>query len=572
MKNKIKLLSIFLICFFIKNAHAQLTLENIFDNEAVFRVNLEYDGEKYVTYLPDSQKIKLYHVNHVLWKEFNFNIPQNAEYEIYNVSQALVNNDSLIEVTFAYRFNTSSPFMAQIKSENGAVLFTLDEIMSSSAYHQNPLEKLSFQKIGNETKLIANVWTSPNEGYHVYSLPQLQLEHIYKGLGIVNLETGGTKYAEITYDIISRDYTLNLFNPDHSLYKSTLINIEDNVPSNNYNVWHALHLIDLSESKVNANPEIEICLSLDYSDTQAVPCDNLVMIFDENGNLLNPAIHVGLSGSGAVIKNNNDYNLLCYTSNFNGFPGSANPITVNRLSFPNFQNIQTYSHVVSPIVLEGVGTKFYDLNYQTGVFNFYNIDYSLYKTINLPLPALAVNPHVEIFKIGTTYFDDDTLIEILYSFRSIDNGNLHTTGNIFKEGSGNILEIEDCLYLRIDSTEGLQHKIIADISTPVANSYFGTNTYKWPGGVNRLLGISNAGAIITENNELEIFPNPVQNKLSFKYNAPSDNIPVEIIDLQGNILKAENLTFNQKSIDVSNLSPGIYFVRVKQKVGKFIKL
>jgi hypothetical protein len=61
-------------------------LENIFNNEAVFRVNLEYDGEKYVTYLPDSQKIKIYNINHVLWKEFNFDIPQNSEFEIHNVS------------------------------------------------------------------------------------------------------------------------------------------------------------------------------------------------------------------------------------------------------------------------------------------------------------------------------------------------------------------------------------------------------------------------------------------------------------------------------------------------------
>lgn len=569
MNIKIKLLCAFLICFRFQESKAQLTLENIFGWEAVFRVNLEYDGEKYVTYLPDSHKIKLYNIDHVLWKEFNFYLPQNAEYDIYNVSQALVNNDSLIEVTFGYRFNTYTPFLAQIVSENGDVLFTIDEIMSGYSYHQNPLELLSFQKLGNETKLIANVYSSANPGFYVYSLPQLQLEHIYKGLGLVKLESAGTKYVEVTYDIITRDYTLNLYNLNHTLYKSTLINIEDNVPSNNQNVWHALHIIDISESKVNQNAEIEICLSLDYSDTQGVLVNNLVIIYDEFGNVLNQAIEVGSSGTAAIIKKSNEFNLLCFTSNSIGYPGAPNSVTVNRLSLPSFQNLQTYTHTVSPIVLEGLGTKFYEVNFQTGLLNFYNIDYSTFKTIQLPLTPNTVNPNFEIFKIGTTYFDDDTLIEILYNFRSIDNGIYSNVGHIYKEGTGIILDIEGCSYITIDSTLGLQHKIIASISSPVANSYFGTNVYHWPGGVNRLLGMQTISNTINENNRLLIYPNPVKEKLFFGNNSLKEHAKVEIFNALGNKIKEE--TSNQKFIELENLMPGFYLIKINNKVGKFIK-
>jgi hypothetical protein len=572
MKNAIRILSMLLYCSVFTSAQAQLVLENVFNNEAVFRVNLEFDGEKYVTYLPDSQKIKIYNINHALWKEFNFVIPQNSEFEIHNVSQALLNSDSLIEVAYSYRFNTFSPFTAEIKSEMGSVLFTIDEIMSGYSYHQNQLERLSFVKVGNEMKMIANVYSSPDEGFHVYSLPQLQLEHIYKGLGLVQLEIGGTKYAEVTYDAITRDYTFNLYNTNHTLYKSSLINIEDNVPVNYQNVWHALHIIDISENKINTNPSIEISLSLDYSDTEIVPCNNLLMIYDENGILLNTPIHSGSSGTGSIIKNGNNYNLLCYTSNFIGFPGAPNPITVDRLELPSFQNLQSYSHTVSPIGLEGLGTKFYDFNYQTGVVNFYNIDYSVFKTFNLPLLANTTNPHIEIFKIGTTYFDDDSLIEILYNFRYLDNGNLSTIGYIYKEGIGNILDIPNCLYIRIDSTQSLQHKIIAAISSVGVNSYYGTNIYSWPGGVNRILGVkNNNGLKLANNSNFELMPNPVVEILNIKFKSIAHASKIEIIDILGNVLYTKKVIHIHEAVNVSWLAAGTYFVRTDDEIKKFIK-
>jgi hypothetical protein len=296
------------------------------------------------------------------------------------------------------------------------------------------------------------------------------------------------------------------------------------------------------------------------------------MVYDENGILLNPPIHVGSSGTGKIIKNDSTYNLLCYTSNFIGYPGAPNPITVNRLALPSFQNIQTYLHVVSPIALEGLGTKFYDLNYQTGVFNFYNIDYSIFKTINLPLPANALNPHVEIFKIGTTYFDDDTLIEILYNFKFMDNGNLYTIGHIYKESNGNILDIPNCLYIEIDSIQGLQHKIIAAIGSHIANSYFGTNTYKWPGGVNRLLGIKSYKNDFKNKITFELIPNPTFESLNIKFKLIEANSKIEIIDLQGKVLFTQSVINMNETINLSWLSKGTYFVRVDDELRKFVKL
>ncbi|MFT4597926.1 MAG: hypothetical protein ACI9WM_000156, partial [Arenicella sp.] len=62
-----------------------------------------------------------------------------------------------------------------------------------------------------------------------------------------------------------------------------------------------------------------------------------------------------------------------------------------------------------------------------------------------------------------------------------------------------------------------------------------------------------------------VFPNPVQNqlniKLDYKYNH------YEIVDLNGKLVQSGPI---QSQIDVSILSPGLYYLRVQKKdaVGK----
>ena len=70
----------------------------------------------------------------------------------------------------------------------------------------------------------------------------------------------------------------------------------------------------------------------------------------------------------------------------------------------------------------------------------------------------------------------------------------------------------------------------------------------------------------------DVFPNPVNNILSITFGNKS---LIEIINSQGQIIRTVNLAENQTSIDVSNLSSGIYFIKAKTENGievrKFIK-
>ena len=93
------------------------------------------------------------------------------------------------------------------------------------------------------------------------------------------------------------------------------------------------------------------------------------------------------------------------------------------------------------------------------------------------------------------------------------------------------------------------------------------NTYDTHSALERV--IIDLGASINLNDDfskgLRIFPNPAKENLYF-----SDETTFEIIDIQGRVLlKSENPV---KSISISNLNPGIYFVRLGSKVKKFVKV
>ncbi|MCX6148198.1 MAG: T9SS type A sorting domain-containing protein [Candidatus Kapabacteria bacterium] len=66
----------------------------------------------------------------------------------------------------------------------------------------------------------------------------------------------------------------------------------------------------------------------------------------------------------------------------------------------------------------------------------------------------------------------------------------------------------------------------------------------------------------------EMSPNPVQDKLIIKYKGYEDNEPITIMNIVGATLI--ETTINE-SMDVSNLSSGLYFLKIRNQVFKFVK-
>lgn len=82
---------------------------------------------------------------------------------------------------------------------------------------------------------------------------------------------------------------------------------------------------------------------------------------------------------------------------------------------------------------------------------------------------------------------------------------------------------------------------------------------------------------ITENKQLNIFPNPANNFVSIGVNSNNSNLNADLIisDINGKQLQKQNLSNNSQIINIEDLPSGIYIVKVYNEkevfVGKFVK-
>lgn len=78
-------------------------------------------------------------------------------------------------------------------------------------------------------------------------------------------------------------------------------------------------------------------------------------------------------------------------------------------------------------------------------------------------------------------------------------------------------------------------------------------------------------------NNFAIFPNPAKENIVLSSSTHSGNLIIQIINIQGKVLSNKNVAFdNDDSINVSNLSKGIYFLNIEDESGnksikKFVK-
>ena len=82
--------------------------------------------------------------------------------------------------------------------------------------------------------------------------------------------------------------------------------------------------------------------------------------------------------------------------------------------------------------------------------------------------------------------------------------------------------------------------------------------------------INNGGALGIDNesifsNQIMVFPNPVNNQLNFTFNDTilADIISIQILDINGRVIKNIKTIHPQLSVDLNNLNAGIYLVKVK---------
>jgi hypothetical protein len=92
---------------------------------------------------------------------------------------------------------------------------------------------------------------------------------------------------------------------------------------------------------------------------------------------------------------------------------------------------------------------------------------------------------------------------------------------------------------------------------------------------NLSVSIQWTGIESNRNENLSVYPNPVNSVLSVQ-SSKADIIEIQIVDLSGSVMECTIVNANQNTIDVSALSRGIYFVKIRTTNGntvvRFVKL
>jgi surface protein len=97
------------------------------------------------------------------------------------------------------------------------------------------------------------------------------------------------------------------------------------------------------------------------------------------------------------------------------------------------------------------------------------------------------------------------------------------------------------------------------------------NTYKWV-ITDAGLDCSSLGTDAFDKCSVSLYPNPTSNILNIKTNANLTSQPYNIIDTLGKVILKGNLNEGDNSINVEQLSKGIYYIKVSDNsASKFIK-
>lgn len=199
--NKIKLL--FTTLVLATSVNSQISLENSYNlnsNSGYLTLNnFAVSGYKYLSYDPSLQQIKLYNLNHSLWKTIN--IPSIPNFTIQTISsiyvtENLFNTDSQVEYAAQYINTTVTPIQWYLKiyDENGNTVADIPNRLISQVV---PASSNTFKLIVSDGNFIREVYSLPGTSSNV-GLPN----------GGVTGQVG-VSYPNPTSQIITLPYDLN---------------------------------------------------------------------------------------------------------------------------------------------------------------------------------------------------------------------------------------------------------------------------------------------------------------------------------------------------------------------------
>ena len=220
------------------------------------------------------------------------------------------------------------------------------------------------------------------------------------------------------------------------------------------------------------------------------------------------------------------------------------------------------------------GYKYWVLDVPGFKINIYNTNLSLYKVINIPVPANTATNSYQVHYLSDMLFDTDNKIEY---FVRVGINNPHIPKVYIFNETGSTLFYSDSTFISSSWNDIFQNSytLFYDGSKAVlklAKGISGLSTsnrtlfYALPGTI-PCIECSSTGTTVgrpeyqNSNPEPTFYPNPVTDQLKLKYTLPKDfkTAEIKIQDLQGKQLDSFKVTSDFEFIYLpSNYNNGLY--------------
>lgn len=239
-------------------------------------------------------------------------------------------------------------------------------------------------------------------------------------------------------------------------------------------------------------------------------------------------------------------------------------MVISHTSFSQIVLKQSYTYSATITKINETTYKYFLMDVPNAQCRIYNLDFSLYKTINLP--TITDEWVYDIRFVSEGLFNIDTKIELLYTTYRWITVNTQTGDGyyiyhsyIINEDGVELLDVPGALYSYVHETSPGENSLFLYIYDMSVDPYsIQTNIYSVPGTYENIIGAKKSDL------QLSLNPNPARDLIQVKYTLPV-NVPAArllFVDSQGKQKKVIHLDnqSNTLNIDREELLSGIYFV------------
>lgn len=227
---------------------------------------------------------------------------------------------------------------------------------------------------------------------------------------------------------------------------------------------------------------------------------------------------------------------------------------------------KTYNYSSSVVKLETSGYKYFLMDVPASQCRIYNMDHSVYKTINCTVPSGYYLADIKF--VSEKLFNSDAQIELAYTYYkyvATANSYYYIYGAKVAGESGNtLMTIDGAQYVYVIKTGDTENKLFAycfDYSVTPEKVW--TNIYNIPGSLISALTSSGSQPDVFVN----AYPNPASDVVKLSYELPVNvkSASLTVYDTSGR--KVKNFAIDSHSdhiaMNVNDLAAGTYLYNIE---------